>query len=249
MAGKRKATSKMKKTSAKRTKRVYKKSDRKTKTTKGKSTKTKKTLSKKFSSYNKYNKPVRNSTKSMQPKPKPSVSANAADVADRMIVEYAKKYKFASDSKAADAMEKKRRRKAKRIFKELKKVGKGVGDVVKDTGKYLDKFGEWSEGVAPYLTEAAIANPEMPLLAAAAGITDVAAMGHRSYHAVIDKTVKALPPSEKKPGARPADIGIKQLTDSNKYQKLMSDVRDPNAALIPYGPLDIDLPPVEDDDI
>lgn len=233
MAGKRKRDDKKKKTTKKSRKTTSKRTQKRTRR---KSTK----LGKKYAHYNRLNRPYGRAPKDMQPKvTKVRSKAPTAVRPDAIVLrDVAKSYKLTPAKQ--DVNKKKKWNKFKSV---TKKVAKGTKDVIEETGKLLDKAGYLAEDVAPAMTAFTAANPEMaPWLAPLTGAVDSFAGMHYEYRNMIDESYK---------GAQKGDYnrsGVKLLTDSGKYQKLMADTSDEDYVMSLYGaPEQIDtIPPDEE---
>lgn len=216
-------------------KRVVRKTGRKTKT-----------LSKKYNFFDRKNRfsDAKAPSRSMQPPNRQSVSASPADIASSSIKQFEMKYAKPDNSKALVLHDKNHKRAYDRFKTATHKVEKNVKHFIGESGKAVDEFGKWSESVAPGLTALAAANPEMPLLGVAAGVVDTSAMAHRTYHGMIEQTPmpNLIEDDRKKP---PRDIGMKHLTDTNKYQKVIMDL--PRGTMPEYTALGIDPMPIDDD--
>jgi len=179
----------------------------------------------------------------LQPRRKQNLSIKPMDITptegSQMVLKIAKKDYLPPTTKNLVKGKLDRASKWKKVTNEVKKRGKQTLELIEETGKFLDKAGAYAEKVAPTITYAAATNPEIPGLPFVAGIVDTAAAEHRSYHKFIDDSAKAMIAGD------PNRQATKSLTDSWKYQKLMQQQRE---VPLLFGPSDIDLPPVSDDE-
>lgn len=198
-----------------------------------------KTLSKKYTHYTRQ--PPRRSERkkvappqrrggkqSMQPRTTPSRAPNPVNMTDVVLREVKKR--VAEETKEP---EKAKRNFGKRAVKRFKQAAKGakkgakkVGDMIEWTGKAYDKFEGQAVKWAPTLNALAV-ETENPFVAGVAGVVDAVALGAQFRNSpFLDMTASAMERGDTN------RLGMAQLTDTGKYQKLMLDVSDED---IPMG--------------
>lgn len=242
------AGTKRKRATTRKTKKSTARKSRKA-TSKAKTRSKSRTLKKKYSYYDRANRGLptkktstrRSNTASAQPKTTLNRSKNPVDVANSVLA-IAKKQHYGPIVPYKE--EEKKKRRWGQFKKAAKKVAKATGDIIDDTAKYMDKAGDFAEKIAPTVSAYAAANPELPYLSGFAVAVDTAAGIHRITHPAfiedLDEAYKRGDPNRQ---------GMKQLTDSKKYQKLMTDTSDEDLRMTVFKPETIDTIPVDDDDI